>query len=63
MAHILYTFPNLGRRILNVHADDLALKQLAVICGELTYSKLFRELLLQITNPSKILPVIFKSLS
>ena len=63
MAHMIYTFPNLGRRILNVHADDLALKQLAVICGELTYSKLFRELLLQMMSPSKIIPVIFKSLS
>jgi len=63
MAHMIYTFPNLGRRILNVHADDLALKQLAVICGELTYSKLFRELLFQMTNPLKIFPVIFKSLS
>jgi hypothetical protein len=63
MAHMLYTFPNFGRRILNAHADDLASKQLAVICGELTYSKLFRELLLQMMSPSKILPVIFKPLS
>jgi len=61
MAHMLYTFPNLGRKILSVHADDLASKQLAVICGELTYSELFRELLFKMTYPSKILPVIFKS--
>ncbi len=63
MAHMLYTFPNLGRRILNAHAEDLASKQLAVICGELTYSKLFRELLFQMMSPSKILPVLFRSLS
>lgn len=59
MADMVYSFSGLGRKILTAHARNLAENQLAVICGKMTYTGLAKQLLLQMINPMKTLPVLF----
>ncbi len=59
MSRIIYALPRLGEKILTCHSEELAAKQLAVICGDLTYSRLFKSLILKTMNPAAVLPVLF----
>jgi len=60
MAHMIYSFPTLGRKILLTHSEDLAARQLAVVCGQTSYASVFRSLLLKMMNPVTFLSVCIK---